>query len=134
MQFFKFQNDEILFQASVFLKNSIKHQNPSRKMIIKSKIKAEVIMLFQRSKSTAIQYSGGLRRHFTFTQQFACLLFRHRMNQHRDLKSGVVRFMSAADYQILCPSSLSTPIFIEQSYWILEYRLQQIQNCHISWK
>lgn len=103
-------------------------------MIIKSKIKAEVTMLYQRSDSIVIQYLGGLRRSSTFVQLFACLLFRHRMNQHRDLKNEAVRFVSAADYQILCPSSLSTSIFIEQSYRILDYRLQQIQNCHVSWK
>lgn len=103
-------------------------------MIIKFRIKAEVIMLSQRSNSTVIRCLGGLKRHSTFTQLFACLFFRHRMNQHRDLKNGVVRFVSAADYQILCPSSLSTSILIEQSYWILEYRLQQIQNCYVYWK
>lgn len=103
-------------------------------MIIKSKIKVAVIMLCQRSNSIVIQYLRRLRRHSTFTQPFACLLFRHRMNQHRDLKNEVVRFVSAADCQILCPSSLPTSILAQKSYWILEYRLQQIQNCHVSWK
>lgn len=83
-------------------------------------------MLCQGSDCTVIQYLGGLRRRSTFTRPFACLLFRRRMNQRRDLKNGVVRFVSAADYQVLRPSSLSTSILIQQSYWILGHRLQQI--------
>lgn len=75
-----------------------------------------------------------VKKAFYFYTTRAHLLFRHRMNQHRDLKNGVVRFVSAADCQILCPSSLSTSILVQKSYWILEYGLQQIQNCHVSWK